>query len=217
MAMLYIQSFTFNAFRENTYVVHDDTRACIVVDPGCYERSEQQALHTYIEQHNLKVTGLVNTHAHIDHVVGNHYIQTTYGVPLALHAQEVPMLQGASQYAASYGFTAYQPIKSTTLLATGDVVLLGTIPLTVLHVPGHSPGHIALYNQQFKLCIAGDILFKNSIGRTDLPGGDHKLLLQSIHQQLFSLEDNVTVYPGHGPTLTIGEAKREHLFANFDK
>ncbi len=210
--MLYIQSFTFNIFEENTYIVYDDTKECAVVDPGCYEQHEQKALSTFIEQHGLQVTHLVNTHAHIDHVIGNHYIQTTYDVPLALHEQEVPILQAVTQYAASYGFTAYQPIKEEKLLGTEDVILVGQVPLNILHVPGHSPGHIALYNQQCRLCLSGDVVFRNSIGRTDLPGGDHEVLLQSIHEQLLPLGDDVVVYPGHGSSLTIGEAKRDNSF-----
>lgn len=212
MVMLYVQSFTFNLFEENTYVIYDDTQACAVVDPGCYEQHEQKALSTFIEQHGLQVTHLINTHAHIDHVVGNHYIQTTYGVSLMLHEQEVPILQAVAQYAADYGFTAYQPVKEDKLLAAGDVILVGQIPLTVLHVPGHAPGHIALYNQQAQICLSGDVLFRNSIGRTDLPGGDREALLQSIHQQLLPLGDNVVCYPGHGPSLSIGAIKKTNPF-----
>jgi len=210
--MLYVQSFTFNIFEENTYVVYSDTKKCIVVDPGCCEPYEQKALSAFIGQHHLHITGLVNTHAHIDHVVGNHYIQTTYDVPLALHEQEVPVLQAATQYAASYGFTTYQPVKAERLLIAGDVILVDNMPLKVLHVPGHSPGHIALYSQQFQICLSGDVLFRSSIGRTDLPGGDTEVLLQSIHQQLLPLGDETVLYPGHGSSLTIGEAKRDNSF-----
>ncbi len=209
--MLQVQCFTFNAFEENTYVVYDDTKACAIVDPGCYEQHEQETLSAFIEEHALQVAHLINTHAHIDHVVGNQYVQATYDVPLALHQQEIPILQAADQYAAMYGFTAYQPIEAEKLLTAGDTIQLGNESLSVLHVPGHSPGHLALYSQQAKLCLCGDVLFKNSIGRTDLPGGDHTLLFQSIQQQLFPLGDEVVIYPGHGPVTTIGEEKSNNV------
>jgi hydroxyacylglutathione hydrolase len=210
--MLHVKLFTFNSFAENTYVIYDDTKACAVVDPGCYGQHEQEVLSSFIEEHALRVTHLINTHAHIDHIVGNHYIQTTYNVQLALHQQEVPMLQVAIQYASSYGFTAYRPIEAEKLLTAGDTIQVGDTLLAVLHVPGHSPGHIALYNRQANVCLSGDVLFRGSIGRTDLPGGDHTLLLQSIHQQLFPLGDEVVVYPGHGPTTTIGKEKSTNVF-----
>ena len=210
--MLHVQCFTFNTFEENTYVIYDDTKVCAIIDPGCYEQHEQETLRAFIEEHALKVTHLINTHAHIDHVAGNKYVQATYDVPLALHQQEIPILQAADQYATTYGFTAYQPIDVEKLLAVGDTIQLGEESLSVLHVPGHSPGHIALYSQQAKLCLCGDVLFKNSIGRTDLPGGNHTHLLQSIHEQLFLLENETVIYSGHGPTTTIGEEKKNNIF-----
>ena len=212
--MLHVQCFTFNALAENTYVVYDETNACVVVDPGCYELHEQEELSNFIQARALKVVHLVNTHAHIDHILGNQYIRATYGVPLALHQHEVSMLRAAIEYAPNYGFTAYRPAEAGRLLAAGDVIQLGNTPLSVLHVPGHSPGHIALYSQQDALCLSGDVLFRGAIGRTDLPGGDYVLLLQSIHQQLFSLGDEVVIYPGHGPSTTIGAERKDNFWAN---
>lgn len=208
--MLRVQSFTFNALAENTYVVYDDTRQCAIIDPGCDTQQEQEVLSAFIDKHALQVTHLINTHAHIDHIVGNQYIQATYGVQLALHQQEVSMLQAAIQYAPAYGFTTYKPVEAKKLLTQDEVIQVGNTPLVVLHVPGHSPGHIALYSQQAKLCLSGDVLFRGSIGRTDLPGSDHVLLLKSIHQQLFSLDDDIVIYPGHGPKTTIGIEKKHN-------
>jgi hydroxyacylglutathione hydrolase len=210
--MLRVQCFTFNAFEENTYVVYDNTRACAIIDPGCYGQHEQETLSAFIEEHALQVVHLVNTHAHIDHIAGNHYVKATYGVRLALHQQEIDTLQAAEQYAATYGFAAYQPIEGEKLLTAGDTIRLGSESLSVLHVPGHSPGHIALYSPQNKLCLCGDVLFKHSIGRTDLPGGNYALLLQSIRQQLFLLGNDTVIYPGHGPTTTIGAEKKNNVF-----
>ena len=213
--MLQVHSFTFNALAENTYVIYDATNACAIVDPGCYEQHEQVALSKFIAQQALQVTHLVNTHAHIDHILGNHYVKETYGVKLALHQEELPLLPAAVQYAPCYGFTAYKPAEADMLLAAGDVIQLGNTLLKVLHVPGHSPGHIALYSPQDKLCLSGDVLFQGSIGRSDLPGGDHATLLQSIHQQLFPLGDEVAIYPGHGPATTIGAEKSNNPFCKL--
>lgn len=210
--MLHIKSFTFNLLEEKTYVVYDDTQTCVVVDPGCCTQHEQKALYNFIAENALRVTHLVNTHAHIDHIVGNHYVQAMYHVPLTLHRLEVPILQEAIGYASDYGFTDYKPVQAEKLLTDGDTISLGNMSLSVLHIPGHSPGHIALYHQQAKVCLSGDILFRNNIGRTDLPGGDSTLLLRSIREQLFLLEDDVTIYPGHGPITTIGEEKRNNPF-----
>lgn len=215
--MLYIQCFTFNAFAENTYVIYDDTKKCAIVDPGCYAQHEQAELSNFIAKKALQITHLINTHAHIDHIVGNQYVQTTYQVPLTLHVQEVPMLQAAIQYAPVYGFSAYMPIEAEILLTAADVIQLGKHRFSVLHVPGHSPGHIALYNLENKRCLSGDVLFQGSIGRTDLPYGNQKLLLQSIQQQLCKLGDEVIIYPGHGPTTTIGKEKRDNIFLKANK
>jgi len=209
---LSVQPLTFNSLQENTYIVYDDTRTCAIVDPGCYTPQEQAALDACIAQHNLQVTHLINTHAHIDHVLGNQHVKATYGVPLALHALEAPILQAATQFAPCYGFPDYLPAEADVLLATGDIIQVGQSTLTVLHVPGHSPGHIALYSAQNRFCLSGDVLFRNSIGRTDLPGGDQASLLQSIHQQLLPLGDEVVVYPGHGPSTTIGAEKSSNPF-----
>ena len=203
--MLHVHSFLCNALAERTYVVYDHaTRAAAVVDPGCYTAQERTALSKFITQQNLQVTHLINTHAHIDHILGNQYVKDTYAVHLTLHQAEVPILQAAPQYAPAYGFGAYQPTEAEVLLTAGAVIQLGATALTVLHVPGHSPGHIALHSAQDQLCLAGDVLFRGGIGRTDLLGGDRPTLLRSIREQLFPLGDGVVIYPGHGPNTTIG-------------
>lgn len=210
--MLHVQCFTFNLLSENTYVIYDDTRACAIVDPGCYEHEEQRILDTFIKKSALKVTQLINTHAHVDHSVGNHHVKTTYGVSLALHEQEVPILHAAARYATDFGFLTFQATEAEVLLEANDKIRVGDTWLSVLHVPGHSPGHIALYSQKYRLCLSGDVLFKSSIGRTDLPGGDHKTLLHSIHEQLLPLGDDVVLHPGHGPEITIGEVRSNNYF-----
>ncbi len=207
--MLQIKKFTFNALAENTYVVYDHTRACIVVDPGCSTPAEETALSTFIHQHQFVVTKVVNTHCHVDHIVGNAYVKQQYDVPLAIHPQDAFLLELSPQYAPQYGIPYCEPTEAEQLLEVGGSIPVGESKLQVLHVPGHSPGHIALYSAAEKLCLVGDTLFHNNIGRTDLPGGDYDTLLKSIQEQLLVLPDDTIIYAGHGANTTIG-TERKH-------
>jgi hydroxyacylglutathione hydrolase len=210
--MIHIQSFTFNAFGENTYVLYDETRECVVIDPGCYERSEKEELSDFIQESNLKVVLLLNTHCHIDHVLGNTYVKEKYGVPFYIHELEAPVLRAVVNYAPIYGFPQYQEASPDHYLQPGTPVRFGQSELEVLFVPGHAPGHVAFLHRAQRFCIAGDVLFKRSIGRTDLPGGNFNTLIRSIHTQLFPLGDDFVIHPGHGESTTIGEEKRFNPF-----
>jgi glyoxylase-like metal-dependent hydrolase (beta-lactamase superfamily II) len=210
--MIQIQSFTFNAFQENTYLLYDETLDCVIIDPGCYDRSEQEELADFIREKNLKVVQLLNTHCHIDHVLGNAFVKQKYGVPLLIHEIELATLRAVVNYAPVYGFQHYQNTTAEGFLREGQPVHFGDSELEVLFVPGHAPGHVAFVNQPQRFCIGGDVLFKRSIGRTDLPGGDFQTLIRSIHSQLFPLGDDFVVYPGHGESTTIGEEKRLNPF-----
>lgn len=210
--MIKIKSFTFNPFMENSYVLYDETKECIIIDPGCYEAHEQQELKSFIEEQELKVVKLVNTHCHIDHVLGNAFVKDTYQVPLILHRIEEEVLRAVKVYAPQYGFAQYQETQADEFLEEGDTLSFGQSELEVLFVPGHAPGHIALVNKAQKICLSGDVLFQGSIGRTDLPGGDMDTLLQSIREKLFVLDEETTVYSGHGPTTTIGFEKKHNPF-----
>lgn len=210
--MLQVEKFVFNPFMENTYVLFDSTSECIIVDPGCIEKEEEEQLATFIESRKLVVKKLINTHCHIDHVLGNAFVKHRYNVDLFIHPIEEPMLKAVKSYASNYGFFQYQESVPDHFINEGDVVEFGSQKLEVLFVPGHSPGHIALYDRQDKLLIAGDVLFENSIGRTNLPGGDFNTLISSIHQKLFTLPDDVKVYCGHGPETSIGFEKRTNPF-----
>ncbi len=205
--MLSIQTFTFNAFSENTYVVSDETREAVVIDPGCYTRDEQLQLSTFIEIHNLKIKLLLNTHCHIDHVLGNDFVKDKYKVPLLIHQIEEPQLRAVKNYAPLYGFEGYRGAEPDGFIDTQELISFGNTKWKILFLPGHSPGHVGFYDDQKKILFSGDVLFAGSIGRTDLPGGDFDTLIKSIHQQLFTLPDQVVVYPGHGPTTTVGEEK----------
>lgn len=210
--MLQIKKFTFNPFMENTYVVFDETNECIIIDPGCIEKEEENELTDFIIEKKLTVTKLINTHCHIDHVLGNAFVKRKFNVELYIHPIEAPMLKAVQSYAPSYGFFQYQDSTAENFLNDGDTVTVGNQKLKVLFVPGHSPGHIALYHSSSKVLINGDVLFENSIGRTDLPGGDHNTLIKSIHEKIFPLPDDVTVYCGHGTETSVGFEKRTNPF-----
>ncbi|GAA4359752.1 MBL fold metallo-hydrolase [Hymenobacter saemangeumensis] len=206
--------FTFNAFSENTYLLIDEaTRQCAIVDPGCYDAQEQQTLRRYVEENQLQVTLLLNTHAHIDHVLGNAFVlQTWPGTPYLLHPLDLPTLNAVPLYAGPYGFAGYQPAEPSGELAAGQTVRFGDTELQVRFTPGHSAGHVVFYHAPSQALIGGDVLFQQSIGRTDLPGGNHATLIRSIETELLTLPDATTVYPGHGPTTTIGAERRSNPF-----
>jgi hydroxyacylglutathione hydrolase len=210
--MIKVRSFVFNPLQENTFVLYDETGECVIIDPGCYEADERDELSHFIEEHRLKVTLLLNTHCHVDHVLGNYFVKEKYKTRLLIHANEEAVLRAVKAYAPSYGIYQYQESSPDGYLAEGDTVKFGNQVLEVLFVPGHAPGHIAFYDAKHKVLIAGDVLFYNSIGRTDLPGGNYNTLISSIHDKLFILPDEVKVYPGHGPETTIGFEKRTNPF-----
>ncbi len=214
--MIHVKSFVFNPFMENTYVLHDDTGEAVIIDPGCYEEYEQEMLLKYVEENGLDIQGLINTHGHIDHVLGNAFVSRTYGVPLQIHPLDVPVLKAVEAYAPNYGFNTYEPLEPGILLEEGGSVSFGATSFDILFLPGHAPGHIGLLNRDEKILIGGDVLFRESIGRTDLPGGDHATLLDSIREKLFILDDDLTVYCGHGPETTIGHEKRYNPFCAIE-
>ena len=210
--MIQIQTFAFNPFSENTYVVYDETGEGIVIDPGCYDKAEKETLVQFIESQRIKIKYLLNTHCHIDHVLGNDFVKEKYHVPFLIHKKDEPVLRSVKAYAPSYGFNLYQEVLPDGYLEEGDTVMFGTINLQVLFLPGHAPGHIGFYHQESSSLFSGDVLFEQSVGRTDLPGGDFNTLLRSIHQKIFTLPDDVIVYPGHGNPTTVGAEKISNPF-----
>lgn len=207
-----IWSFTFNPFAENTYVIWDETREAAVVDPGCYTPEERAELTDFIAKKKLDVKLLLNTHAHIDHVLGNAFIKKKFGVALWLHRLEAPVLKSAEVFAGVYGIPAFESSTADCEIKENEPIRFGNTALEVLFVPGHSPGHVAFYNRTTGILLAGDVLFNRSIGRTDLPGGDYDTLMKSIRKKLYVLPDATQVYPGHGPATTIGEEKLYNPF-----
>ena len=208
-----LKSFTFNQFYENTFIVSDSTNDCIIIDPGCYSNDEKNILKKYIEDNNLNPVKLINTHCHIDHILGNKFVARTWGLNLETHQNDIELLENSAEIARLYGFIDYEKSPSTTqFLNEGDIVEFGNSKLKILYTPGHAPGHISLYSKEEKFIISGDVLFKSSIGRTDLPGGDFNVLIESIITKILCLDDDTVVYCGHGPTTTVGYERVNNPF-----
>jgi len=211
--MIEIKSFAFNPFSENTFLLYDETKECVIVDPGCYEDHEKEELSSFIKDNTLKPVRLINTHCHIDHVLGVKYIIESYGLDFQFHKMEMPIFESTEMVAQMYGIPNVEmPIAPSSFLDETDVVEFGVSKLDILFVPGHSPGHIAFVNKDQKFVISGDVLFYGSIGRTDLPGGEHKTLIDSIKSKLLPLGDDFVVHSGHGPATNIGFERENNPF-----
>jgi glyoxylase-like metal-dependent hydrolase (beta-lactamase superfamily II) len=210
--MFSIQTFGFNPFQENTYVLFDETNEAVIIDAGCYEREEEKELSDFIAHKNLIVKALLNTHSHIDHILGSYYVKDKYKVPMFIHRLDETTLRMGKMSAQMYGLARYTDVTPDDFLNEDEPVNFGNQTFDVLFLPGHAPGHVGFYHPEQKVLIGGDVLFNRSIGRTDLPGGDYDTLIESIHKKIFTLPDDVVVYPGHGPTTTVGEEKVENPF-----
>ena len=207
-----IKSFTFNMVDENTYILYDDTKEAVIIDPGCSDAIEQKKLTDFIAANRLKVVRLLNTHCHLDHVLGNPLVVEKYGVGLEIHKNEIPVLNYAVASGLRYGIQVPEQPTPKAFLEENEIINFGDMQLKVLYAPGHSPGSICFYNEAENYLIGGDVLFFDSIGRTDLPGGNHEQLLESIKTRLMTLPDNVKVYSGHGQATTIGRERTNNPF-----
>ena len=205
--MLQIKSFQFSPIQENTYLLYNEFNDCIVIDPGCYFDEEKDKLAAFIYDNNLNPVMLLNTHCHLDHVFGNKMVAEKYNLTLQIHQNEKAVLAFAPTSGLMYDMPFDNYEGDFILLNEGDFIKLGTDELKILFTPGHSPGSLSFYCQKDKFVISGDALFKNSIGRTDLPGGNHEQLIKSIKQNLLTLPNDTVVYSGHGPATTVGEEK----------
>lgn len=195
---------TFNSFGENTYLLYDETLECVIIDPGCYTENEKRRFDKLIEKNNLKPVKLLNTHCHIDHIFGNAHVNRKYQLPVSSHPNEQQVMDGASRWANTVGIDFEKSPNITHFLNENDTVTFGNSTLNVLFTPGHSPASISFYCPQSQFVIAGDVLFRGSIGRYDLPGGDFNTLINSIKTQLLTLPPQTKVYSGHGQPTTIG-------------
>lgn len=207
-----IQKFTFNPFQENTYVLYDKTKECAIIDPGCMDEFEQKELTDFIESQELQPKLLINTHCHIDHILGNKFIADRYGLELTAHKKEAPVLGFGKQAAMMYQIDYKISPEITNFVDEGDILSFGNTKMEVLFTPGHSPASITLYIRDLDTLIVGDVLFQGSIGRTDLPGGNFETLTRMIKSKLFTLKDETLVFSGHGPSTTIGIERRTNPF-----
>lgn len=204
---LTVHLLTFNPFQENTYIISAPSGECIIIDPGCFDRMERAEFKSFIEDHKFKPVRLINTHCHIDHILGNSFVAKEWNLGLEIHKGEIPVLESGTMVSGMYGVPYETSPAPSAFLEEGDKVVLDGHELEVLFTPGHSPASICFYNAADGWVIGGDVLFYESIGRTDLPGGDHATLLKSIREKLFVLPNETIVYPGHGPETTIGYEK----------
>ncbi len=210
--MITVKSFAFNPVQENTYVLSDEKDACWIIDPGCYFGNERNALKEYIEQQGLSPVMLLNTHCHLDHVFGNKFVGDSWDLPLHLHEKEQPLLHAAPEMGRQWDMPFENYRGELIFLTPGEPLSLGDNPIDILFLPGHSPGSLGFYSKTQGFVIGGDVLFRESIGRTDLPGGDYETLLASIRQQLWTLPDETIVYPGHGEPTTVGWERAHNPF-----
>ncbi|WP_276360259.1 MBL fold metallo-hydrolase [Daejeonella sp. H1SJ63] len=210
--MIQIKSFAFNPYQENTYVLFDESRECVIIDPGMYTGDEQNAFLKFIADSDLKPVLLLNTHCHIDHVLGNKFIFDTYGLLPQFHKGEQAVINSVVSYAPQMGIRYdVSPLPEVYLPESGTVKF-GNSELDLIFAPGHSPAHLCFYSKEDQFIIGGDVLFYRSIGRTDLPGGNFDLLISNIREKLFTLPDEVRVFPGHGPSTSIGFEKQHNPF-----
>lgn len=210
--MLNVKIFQFNPLQENTYLIFNEQLQCIIIDPGCYTDKEQQAISQFIESKHLQPFLLVNTHCHLDHVFGNKFIHERYGLELHIHEGEQKVLEMAPTSGLMWNlpFDNYQ--GKLHFLDASTPIQIGDDQLEVIFTPGHSPASISFYSKKSDLLISGDVLFRESVGRTDLPGGNPDVLAESIRNKLYVLPDETMVYPGHGIPTTIGHEKKHNPF-----
>ena len=211
--MITIHYFAFSPFQENTYALHDETKECVIIDPGCYDDLERNELVAYIADNGLTPVRLLNTHCHIDHVFGNKFVSDKYGLSPILHKLDLPTLMAMAPGAAKmYGLELEPSPEPKEFIEEGDVIEFGNSKLDVLFTPGHAPGHVVFVCHEQKFVINGDVLFQGSIGRTDFPGCSHEDLIQSIKTKMFTLGDDYQVYTGHGPSTNIAFEKANNPF-----
>jgi glyoxylase-like metal-dependent hydrolase (beta-lactamase superfamily II) len=210
--MLQVTAFTFNPFQENTYVLINEKKECWIIDPGMHGVDEERVMFDFIEQNELKPQQIINTHAHIDHILGIESLKYKYNIPFGMHNLEQPVLANAKGSAMLFGFNFGAIPVPDFFILENERMKLGDDELEVRLAPGHSPGSVVFYNAAGKWLIGGDVLFNGSVGRSDLPGGNHEVLMKSIREQVYTLPDETTVYSGHGPKTNVGQEKKTNPF-----
>jgi hydroxyacylglutathione hydrolase len=210
--MLKVHSFTFNPFQENTYLIVNEQSQCWIIDPGMFNEVETETITGFIAQNGLSPQAIVNTHTHIDHILGVQALKDRYHIPFLMHDKDLPVLQGAVTSAMMFGLPLSAAPQPDGFIREGVSIQMGDESVEVLFTPGHSPGSVSFYYPSGNWVIGGDVLFYGSIGRTDLPGGNFDTLINSIRTQLLTLPGNTKVYSGHGPATSIGEEQQNNPF-----
>ncbi len=206
------EAFVFSSFGVNTYVVYDDTKECVIIDPACIDASEQKKLKEFIENNELKPVKLLHTHCHLDHVFGNKFVCDTYNIKPEAGTESQQVISYSTDAAKSYGINMETPYPINKFLTENDTIKFGNSELKIFHIPGHSPDSLVYYSETDKVAFVGDVLFAGSIGRTDLPGGDYDTLISGIKTKLLNLSGDTAVYPGHMSFTTIEKEKITNPF-----
>lgn len=210
-----IKTFYFNDLRTCCYIVWDESGECVIIDPGCVSQSEQARIVKFIEENELTPVKLLNTHGHFDHVMGNNFVCKTWGIKTHIHKADYPQLARAASYCDYFGYKIDEPPLDIVEIEDKEAIKFGNSTLTVIFSPGHTPGGVSFYNESDNVLFTGDSLFAGSIGRTDLPGGDLDLLMDTLKNRLLILDSDCRVLPGHGPETTIGNEKMSNPFLTF--
>lgn len=210
--MITIKQLVFNGFQVNTYILWDETKDCVIVDAANSNDNENQKLANFIEAQGLNPVYHINTHCHVDHVLGGAFVEEKYGIGLSIHPDGFEFLEKAENQAMMFGFNLKSVANVDYWLNEKDIIKFGNSELEVIYTPGHADGSICLINHENEFVITGDVLFQDSIGRTDLPTGDYDVLKNNILNKLFTLPNVYTVYPGHGPETSIGHEKVNNPF-----
>ncbi len=212
--MIKIERLVFNPFQENTYIVWDDSGEALIIDPGCYDQNEEQALVKFLDDSKLKPVAQIFTHTHIDHILGASFVYGHYGLRPVMHRDALQFYTEADKQGLMFGFEIDEIVEPEKFIDEGDKVAFGSSHLHVLHTPGHVDGHLCFVCRENKFAVAGDVLFLESIGRTDLPTGNFDLLARHIRNKIYTLGDDFTIYPGHGPHTTVGHEIFNNPFVN---
>ncbi len=210
--MITIQKFVVNPLGENSYILSDETGECVFVDPGFYYTEEKEEVKEYIAANKLKPVMIANTHCHFDHILGVEFVREQYGIPFYAHAEDAFLVERSVSQAQMFGFDMQEVKPMDGWLHEGETLKFGNTEMKIIHVPGHSPGHVVFYSEEENILVVGDVLFYGSIGRTDLPGGNYDTLISGIKTKLLTLPEDVKVYSGHGPETSVGVEKWSNPF-----